>query len=55
MKNTPISLMIWVGFLVGWVLNILKLADTHPTHTAAIILRFIGVFFFHLGGILGYL
>jgi len=46
------GLLVLAGML-GWVLNIVELA--HSSHvTGMVILRAVGIFFFPLGGVLGY-
>jgi len=46
------GILVLAGML-GWVLNIVELA--HSSHvTGMVILRAVGIFFFPLGGVLGY-
>lgn len=47
--------VIWVGAIVGWVLNIMVVAETtNASITGMFILRCIGIFVAPLGAVLGY-
>jgi len=48
-----IGVVLTIAVILGWVLNIVELA--HSSHvTGMVILRAVGIFFFPLGGVLGY-
>lgn len=48
-----VFLMLTMGIGVGWVLNLIAIVNYYePTHI--VVLRIIGVFFFPVGGILGW-
>lgn len=51
-----IVFLIWLVFLVGWIWNIVKIAQADFTPlTGVLVLRIVGVFVAPLGGVMGYL
>jgi hypothetical protein len=60
--DTPLDLIpvaLWLGFLVGWFMNIYSIVssvwgNTLPALTGTLLARLAGFFYFPLGGVLGY-
>jgi hypothetical protein len=51
------AIALWVGLIIGWVLNLVAIFNFNfaAAVTAELVIRLVGIFFFPLGGVMGWL